>query len=323
MRNADGAARPENKRTEAPAKLIRGERHCIARGKAGYPAAFAGIPRPPAQLYVVGSLQALSEGIAIIGARKATPYGRGCARHFARMAAEQGVCVISGGALGCDSEAHRGALEAAGRTVVFLGGGCDRVYPARNLPLFQEIVDAGGAIVSEQDWETPPLPWMFRERNRLIAGLAKATLVIEAGLPSGTFGTADDALAAGKDVLAVPSAITSATSAGANRLIAQGAVPIIDDESFESALTLLFGTLRREAPANRLSAASDNPLLAALMAAPMRTDELMNEGFAQSPAHLALSLAHLENAGFIERYPDGRYGPSQAFIQNGAASGTR
>ncbi len=311
----------ENTRAEAAAHAIQGTRHLIARGDKAYPAVLEGIPRPPARLYVIGSLQALSEGIAIIGARKATPYGRGCARRFARMAAEQGICVISGGALGCDSEAHRGALEAAGRTVVFLGGGCDRVYPARNLRLFQEIVDAGGAIVSEQDWETPPLPWMFRERNRLIAGLAKATLVIEAGLPSGTFGTADDALAAGKDVLAVPSAITSVTSAGANRLIAQGAVPIIDDESFESALTLLFGALCHDSPAKRLYAAGDNPLFAALMAAPMRMDELMREGLAQTPAHLALSLAHLENAGFVERYPDGRFGPSQAFLQNGAESG--
>ena len=287
--------------------VLNGPRHVLSCEDARFPGALRDIPHPPQVLHVVGDCAALEEGIAMVGARKATPYGRGCARRFARIAAALGVCVISGGALGCDSEAHRGALDSGGRTVVFLGGGCDRPYPARNVNLFQQIVDAGGAIVSERDWAEPPLPWMFRERNRLIAGLAKATLVVEAGVPSGTFSTADEALAAGKDVLAVPGAITSPTSAGANRLIAQGALPIIDDETFEGALSMVFGTLRHEEP-GRIDEERDDPLLAALMANPMRADELLSAGFADNAAALGIALAGYEREGLISRYPDGRYG---------------
>ena len=106
--------------------------------------------------------------------------------------------------------------------------------------LFQRIVDGGGAVVSEHVWDEDPKPYRFRLRNRLIAGLARATLIVEAGLPSGTFSTADEALAANRDVLVVPGAITAASSRGANRLIYQGATPVIDDETFEDALFSLF-----------------------------------------------------------------------------------
>lgn len=308
-----GGAHPRTEGHDSRRPPIGGPRTRLDFDDGAFPAALRVIPRPPAALRVIGDPDALEEGIAIIGARRATPYGLGCARRFARIAASLGICVISGGALGCDSEAHRGALDVGGKTVAFLGGGCDEVYPARNVRLFQRIVDEGGAIASERDWSEPPLPWMFPERNRLIAGLAKATLVVEAGLPSGTFGTADAALAAGKEVLAVPSAITSPTSAGANRLIAQGAMPIVDDDSFESALSMLFGVLRREASAGGPQM-PDDPLLAAVMACPMRMEELVEAGLAESPLQLNLELARLEKAGAVTRYPDGRYGPTSAWM---------
>ena len=130
--------------------------------------------------------------------------------------------------------------------MAFLGGGCDRLYPAEHEGLFQRIVDGGGAVVSEHVWDEDPKPYRFRLRNRLIAGLARATLIVEAGLPSGTFSTADEALAANRDVLVVPGAITAASSRGANRLIYQGATPVIDDETFEDALFSLFGCLKQE-----------------------------------------------------------------------------
>lgn len=130
--------------------------------------------------------------------------------------------------------------------MAFLGGGCDRIYPAENAALFQSIIDGGGAVVSERDWTFPPVPYAFRARNRLIASLSAATLIVEAGLPSGTFSTADEALAAGSEVLAVPGSITSASSRGANRLILQGAVPIIDDDTFLDALFSIYGCLRQE-----------------------------------------------------------------------------
>lgn len=225
---------------------IDGPRWEIERGDALYPAAFELVSAPPKHLYLVGDPSALSEGLAVVGARKATPYGLGCARRFARIAARRGVVIVSGGARGCDAEAHRAALAEGGRTVAFLGGGCDKIYPAEHRGLFQDIVNAGGALVSEHPWEFPPVPYAFRARNRLIAGLARATLIVEAGLPSGTFSTADEALSAGREVLVVPGAITSASSRGANRLLYQGAMPIVDDESFADALFSIFGLLKQE-----------------------------------------------------------------------------
>lgn len=295
-------------------RQLAGPRYELALSDELFPKVLAAIPRPPERLFVVGNPAELVEGIAIIGARKATPYGLGCARRFGYIAAQHGITVVSGGAYGCDSQAHEAALEAGGKTIVFFGGGCDRPYPARNFKLFQRVVDAGGAVASEQPWDMSPLPWMFRERNRLIAGMAKATLVVEAGLPSGTFSTADEALAANKDVMVVPGAITSPTSAGSNRLLAQGAMPIIDDESFESALFLLFGTMVTP-PAGRKEADSGDALLDALRANPMRPDEVLaanlvpESGGACGLARVMVRLAELERDGVVARYPDGRFGP--------------
>ena len=224
-------------------KVLSGERWEIARGEAGYPQAFGVLERPPERLYVVGDPTAMREGLAVVGARKATPYGKSCAKRFAGLAAARGIAIISGGARGCDTVAHEAALAAGAPTVVFLGGGCDELYPSENAGLFQRVVDAGGAVASEHSWGFKPLPFAFRERNRLIASLAKATLIVEAGLPSGTFSTADEALAANREVLVVPGAVTSPASHGANRLIYQGATPVIDDESFGDILFGLVGCL--------------------------------------------------------------------------------
>jgi DNA processing protein len=303
---------------------LKGKRSVMAFGVEGYPEALMRIPHPPERLYVVGDAGALAEGLAVIGARRATPYGRACATRFASIAAERGIPIISGGAYGCDSEAHRAALEAGGTTIVFLGGGCDQPYPAKHLGLFQEIVDSGGAVVSEHEWDFPPLPYTFRARNRLIAGLARATLIVEAGLPSGTFSTADEALAANKDVLVVPGAITSKTSAGSNRLLYQGATPIIDDETFQDVICSLFGFLHQESfDASRAGAVgandgspADDSLLEALRAEPMRMDRIMREAPCPSGWHgqreswLQMRMAELERDGLIVRYPDGRYGPN-------------
>ena len=117
-----------------------GPRTVLARTDQGYPSALERAADPPERLYVAGAVDALEEGIAIVGARRSTPYGLGCAARFARAAAEHGVVVISGGARGCDAAAHRAAMEAGGRTVAFLGGGCDRPYPAEHEGLFRQIV---------------------------------------------------------------------------------------------------------------------------------------------------------------------------------------
>lgn len=292
---------------------LNGPRFEIALSDSAYPAALREIANPPERLYVVGNLEALAPGLAVIGARKATPYGRGCARRFARLAAEKGVNIISGGARGCDSEAHRGALEARGTTAVFLGGGCDCIYPAEHFPLFQQIADSGGAIVSERPWDFHPLPYTFRARNRLIAGLADAVLIVEAGLPSGTFSTADEALDAGKEVLVVPGAITSNASRGSNRLLFQGATPVVDDESFEDVLFRVCGVFRR--PVSKgFMATSDDPVLAAVLAQPLDGDALLAlardaYGDKEARASLMRLLAEAEAQGLVARQPDGKWAP--------------
>lgn len=303
--------------------FIVGPRTVLERDSPLFPEALKTVPRAPRILHVLGDPSALREGLAVVGARKATPYGIGCARRFAGMAARKGVAVISGGARGCDAAAHEAALAEKGVTVAFLGGGCDCIYPPEHRGLFQRIVDGGGALVSEQPWSMPPLPYMFRERNRLIAGLAKATLIVEAGLPSGTFSTADEALSANRDVWAVPGAITAKTSSGANRLIRQGAVPIVDDDSFEDELFALFGCLKtppapsfEEGMAGCLQASPGaRELVAMVRSQPMGLDALLEHGRRLHPGADARSwlfaqLAQAEVAGLIRKFPDGTYGPT-------------
>ncbi|MCL1796957.1 MAG: DNA-processing protein DprA [Eggerthellaceae bacterium] len=304
---------------------ITGQRSVLEKGADGYPEAFLCLADPPDALYTIGDSRALVEGLAVIGARRATPYGIACARLFANRAAMRGVTIISGGAYGCDSVAHRAALDAGSPTVVFLGGGLDELYPAAHQELFQEVVDGGGVLVSENAWEYPPLPHTFRARNRLIASLARATLIVEAGLPSGTFSTADEALAANREVLVVPGSISSATSRGANRLLFQGATPVVDIESFDDILFSLFGLLKQEGAGLSSSSKKGKPdaLLAALQANPMRMDEILvfleAEGNAKANANananaresLMLRLTELQKQGEIARYPDGRFGAAR------------
>lgn len=303
---------------------LKGARSVLKYGEEGYPDSLVGIPEAPHNLYVIGNSNALRDGLAIVGARKATPYGRAAARRFAQCAAEHGIPVISGGALGCDSCAHEGALSVHGETVVVLGGGCDRVYPERNFDLFQRVIDKGGAVISEQLWDYPPMPYTFRLRNRIIAGLARATLIVEAGLPSGTFSTADDALAAGREVMVVPGPISSPTSKGANRLIYQGATPIVDEATFEDELVSLFGCLRIEdgrsvGKLHTKEIDQDDNLLAALLANPMTIEQLLSLSWEEHYASqgedkltwLMVKLALYERDGLIARFPDGRYGPTR------------
>ena len=322
---------------------LTGERYEFSYGSEGYPDAFMMITSPPKKLYVIGNPEALSEGLAVVGARRATPYGKKAARMFASIAAQHGITIISGGARGCDAAAHRAALEVNGQTVVFLGGGCDCLYPIENAGLFQEIIDAGGAVVSENAWDFPPKPYTFRARNRLIAGLARAVLIVEAGMPSGTFSTADEALAANKDVLVVPGSILSPSSRGANRLLLEGAWPIVDRETFDEALSTLFGLVQdfeiqptlffdadkemktqgqkiEKAQQGSAQMSLKETVFDALCANPMRLEEIAhmvsseiddNKLDFQERLKTAMALvSELEYQGRITRYADGRFGVS-------------
>lgn len=224
-------------------QTIKGERSAIDLGGIGYPGLLADIPEPPKRLFVAGDPAVLSlPTLAISGSRRATPYGRNMASRFATLAANAGLSIVTGGARGVDSVATKAALDAGAKVAVVLAGGIDKPYPQENIGLFQSVVDAGGAIVSEQEWDFDPVPYLFRKRNRVITGLSRALLVAEAGLPSGSFAAAEYAREAGRAVWAIPGAITSLNSMGVNRMIYQGAVPIIDDDTFKDLLFAVFGT---------------------------------------------------------------------------------
>lgn len=234
--------RTSKQNTSVAGIKLKGPRFVIDSKSSDYPEQLRELECPPKTLYVVGNPVCLQKSISIVGARKATPYGKTCAEHFASLAAKMNITVVSGGAYGCDSAAHTGALQNSGVSVAVLGGGCNKIYPARNKDLFQQLIDGGGALVSEHEWDFDPLPYTFRLRNRIIAALSKATLIVEAGMPSGTFSTADDALSLGREVMVVPGAITAPNSKGSNHLLFQGAVPIIDDSSFMQLISSLYDT---------------------------------------------------------------------------------
>jgi DNA processing protein len=187
-----------------------------------YPALLAAIPSPPA-LYVRGRVvpdDALA--VAIVGARQATPYGLAIAADLASELAARGVTIVSGFARGIDTAAHRAALDAGGRTLAVLGSGLDVIYPPENGALGRRI-EAAGALISQFEAGTLPLPYNFPARNRTLAGLALGVVVVEAAERSGSLITAGFAGDLGREVFAVPGRITSAASAGAHRLIQDGA----------------------------------------------------------------------------------------------------
>lgn len=275
-----------------------------------YPQQLKDTPDPPARIWGIGDPTALRPALAIIGARRATPYGLSATELFSGWASESGYVVVSGGAHGCDQAAHRAALDAGGSTVAVMAGGPDVIYPSSAGALHARIV-ASGAVISEHPWGTRPQRWMFRKRNRIIAGLAAAVLVVEAGLPSGTFSTADDALAAGRDVLAVPGSIMSPESRGSNRLIAQGAGVITDVSDLAAALRSVLGEpLSLSLWDCLLHSTDDDELLRALTAQAMRPDDA---AFALGLDVVAVMrrLGTLESAGQVVRYRDGRYGPGR------------
>ena len=204
----------------------------LRRSEPGFPALLAAIHDPPPALFVRGEadLALLSEpAVAVVGARSCSAYGRSVARSLARELAAAGLVVVSGMARGVDGEAHRGALDAGGRTVAVLGCGIDRDYPAAHAELARRICERG-LVVSEYEEGVEPAPWRFPARNRIIAGLCRATVVVEARERSGALITADFALEEGRDVLAVPGEITSALSSGTNALLRLGATPVTGAE---------------------------------------------------------------------------------------------
>jgi DNA processing protein len=196
-----------------------------------YPAVLKAIPDPPLVLYVRGSPAALAgPAVAVVGTRHPTLYGRETSRRLAYQLAGAGFVVVSGLARGIDTEAHRGALQAKGRTVAVLGGALDCLYPEENEELAGEMAAAGGAVVSEFPFGRQPDRQTFPMRNRVVSGLCKGVVVVEAPSNSGTLITADQALEQGRAVMAVPGRTDSPASQGCHRLIRAGARLVCDAE---------------------------------------------------------------------------------------------
>jgi DNA processing protein len=194
----------------------------IVLGQPGYPGALARVPEPPPAIRAFGDLSPLAgsgrlEGVAIVGQRAATRCGRDRAFAIAEHLATEGYSIVSGGAYGIDACAHRGALETGGHTVCVLGSSLDRPYPTRNIPLFRQILEAGGAVISPFPISTEPHRGCFLGRNRVVAGMSRAVVVVEAGARSGARSTAIHARKMGRALFACPG------STGTARLLAEGA----------------------------------------------------------------------------------------------------
>lgn len=212
----------------------------IGRDSSDYPSCLAGLPGAPAGLHVQGSLPELP-GVGVVGSRKASRYGLGLAKAFGQVVAAAGWSVISGLARGIDGAAHRGMLAAGGRGVAVLAGGIDRIYPVEHKDLARSLLEADGAIMSEHPAGTPPEPWRFPQRNRIISGLSRVVVVVEAAPDSGALITARLALEQGREVFAVPGDIDRETAQGCNFLIRDGAWPVLGVGELVEALSVVMG----------------------------------------------------------------------------------
>jgi DNA processing protein len=216
-----------SQRADAAAELERMEKHgvrLIALGSSEYPPSLANINDPPYLLYVRGALTAAdANAVALVGSRHCTDYGRRVAARLATGLVRAGVTVISGLARGIDGTAHRAALEAGGRTLAVLAGGLSRIYPPEHADLARQV-EASGALLTEAKMDQGPLAGLFPVRNRIISGLAKVVVIVEAAEKSGALITAHHAAEQGRTVMAVPGSVEVASSGGANDLIRKGAV---------------------------------------------------------------------------------------------------
>lgn len=280
-----------------------GERRVVTLGDALYPVRLLETADPPLLLFLHGRAELLARpSIAVVGSRNPTPQGRENAQAFAAHLSREGWTIVSGLALGIDGAAHEGALAGGGSTIAVLGTGVDRIYPARHEALARRIA-ADGLLASEFPLGTPPLAPNFPLRNRLIAGLASGTLVVEAAVQSGSLITARLAAEAGREVFAIPGSIHSPLSRGCHALIKQGAKLV---ETADDVLTELRPTDRAAASPPVPTDGTRDPVLDALGHDPATLDALgARTGW--SAADLAARLLELELDGRVRRLPGGLF----------------
>jgi DNA processing protein len=293
-------------------------RDVVALGDARYPALLLETADPPLLLFTLGRAELLaSAGIAIVGSRSATAQGMDNAREFARFLSERRLTVVSGLAMGIDGAAHEGALAGPGSTVAFVGTGLDRVYPRRHDALMLRIAEQG-LVASEYPLGSRALPINFPRRNRLIAGITRGTLVVEAALGSGSLITARMALDCGREVFAIPGSIHAPQSRGCHRLIQQGAklvetgADVLDElrpPSPEGGRRAALSPGRPSLFAQRPDDTPEPPgpdaaLRAALGHDPV-TFDVLSARTGMPSDQLAARLLDMELAGLIERLPGG------------------
>jgi DNA processing protein len=299
---------------DVPAELERMARrdvHLLALGHAGYPAALAPIAGPPHLLYVRGNFEERdANAVAIVGSRSCTSYGRRFAERLAGDLCRAGYTVISGLARGIDGCAHRGALKAGGRTMAVLAGGLSRIYPPEHADLAEEV-RAAGALVSEAAMEMEPMAGMFPARNRIISGLARGVVIVEANEKSGALITASHAADQGRPVFAVPGPVDSAASAGTNALIRKGAILVrgVDDirEELEGVSAVAKGA-GGAAPATPPPGLDEGQrrIWEFLTGAPRHLDEMAQQLGIAVP-QLSTALMMLEMKRVVRRLPGNRY----------------
>jgi DNA processing protein len=274
----------------------------VRRREAAYPPLLRQLYDPPARLYLRGDAAAellARPCVAVVGARSCSQYGAEVARMLGRELGAAGVVVVSGLARGIDGEAHRGALADAGPTVAVLGCGIDRDYPRSHTALARRVC-ATGLLVSEYPPGVEPAPWRFPARNRIIAGLCLATVVVEARERSGALITADFALELGRDVFAVPGEITAARSVGTNSLLRQGAAPLLGVDDVLDAV----GVERAEPP--RVHVSSPAARVLELLTEGARGADELARACGWPSARVSAVLLELELAGVVSAM-DGVY----------------
>lgn len=278
------------------------DNHLLTLADERYPRALLEIPDPPPLLYCKGRFDLLNTpALAIVGSRNATPQGEKTAEAFAQALSDNGYCIVSGMALGIDGAAHRGALQGRSSTIAAVGTGLDIVYPAKHRRLAHEIAEKG-VIVSEFPLGTPSMAQNFPRRNRIISGLSRGCLVVEANLQSGSLITAHLAAEQGRDVFAMPGSIHSPVAKGCHQLIKQGAKLV---DSIHDILEEL-GAAPAPWPESAVEAAPDDPLLAQMGFDPLGMDALVERSGLTSESLSAMLLV-LELEGKVASLPGGRY----------------
>lgn len=271
-----------------------------------YPARLRDIDPSPPVIYINGELLPEDDwAVAVVGTRRITAYGRQVTEQIAHTLAHGGVTVVSGLARGVDAVAHRVALDCGGRTIAVLGSGIDRIYPPEHRKLAEEI-RAHGALISNYAPGTPPEATNFPPRNRIISGLSRATVVVEAGIQSGALLTAQFAAEQGREVFAVPGSVLTPQSRGTNRLIQNGATPLLEPQELLDALDLNRVAEQRVARTVLPANATEAQLYALLGSDPLHVDEIRlqtNLPIEQVTATLAL----MELKGMVNQVGGMRY----------------